>query len=160
MQKDARICRYLRRGKPTLSSKGAIRCETINQRVWLKLLENWICYTGTGTQISRTSDEALYYIEHIREASSDHVWESVDYSSTVSINLLDVGIDLLSGGRVLKGYLCLLVESGERKRGRQVKLQYNSKPFRRACVIGMGFSLNGRIKAQVAGCRLQIISWR
>jgi hypothetical protein len=60
-------------------------------------------------------------MEHIREASSDHVWEPVDYSSTTSVNLLDVGIDLLSGGRVLEGYLLLLLGFIEDEE----KLNYN-----------------------------------
>lgn len=47
----------------------------------------------------------------MRESSSDHVWKPVDYSSAVSVNLFDVGIDLLSGGRVLKGCLSSLVRS-------------------------------------------------
>ena len=60
-------------------------------------------------------------MEHIREASSDHVWEPVYYSSTISVNLLDVGIDLLSGGRVLEGYLLLLLGIV----GDEEKLNYN-----------------------------------
>jgi len=55
------------------------------------------------------------------ESSSNHVWKPVDNSSAISVNLFDVGVDLLSGGRVLKGYLSLLVGIV----GGEEKLSYN-----------------------------------
>jgi hypothetical protein len=46
---------------------------------------------------------------HIRKASSYHIRKSVCDGTAVFVDLLHVGIDLLSWNGVLKGYLCLLV---------------------------------------------------
>lgn len=63
----------------------------------------------------------------------------------MSINLLDVGIDLLSGGRVLEGYLSSLVESVEGEVN--LILLYNSWSSCQDSAICFDFSLKGRIKA-------------
>lgn len=59
--------------------------------------------------------------------------------------MLDVGINLLRGGRVFEGYPALLVRV--RRRQRVFDLQYNSWSSCRACAIFFRLSLKERIRS-------------